>query len=69
MKEIRWQSGKEEYTKKEIEYMLESQRAMIHNDISYLLYTSSMKKGVQGEWSEEGKDIMSYLKNPRTVDI
>lgn len=33
MTEIRWQSGKEEYTVSEIEHMLQSQRAMIYNDI------------------------------------
>ena len=58
--EIRWRSGKEEYTVQEIEYMLQSQRAMIFNDVNRMLHHARTK-------SE--KEIVAYLKNPRKVEI
>lgn len=65
MTEIRWQSGKEEYTINEIEHMLQSQRAMIYNDINYLI---RQQRG-GGKRSEEEIEIMDYLKDPRKVEI
>lgn len=63
--EIRWTSGQEEYDVKEIEYMLESQRAMIYNDVNRLLHDI---KDV-GKRSDEEAQIMRYLKRPRKVEI
>ena len=63
--EIRWTSGKQEYTVEEIEYMLQSQRAMIYNDINRLIF---QQKG-SGKRSKEEIEIMDYLREPRKVNI
>ena len=63
--EIRWTSGKDEYTTSEIEHMLQSQRAMIHNDINLMLID---QKGT-GKRSNDEIKLMEYLKNPRKVEI
>jgi len=63
--EIRWTSGKEEYTVAEIEFMLQCQRAIIHNDINRLIF----KQKGSGKRSKEEIEIMDYLKDPRKVNI
>ena len=63
--EIRWTSGQEEYNVQEIEHMLDSQRAMIYNDVNGLLH--DMKDG--GKRSDDEIQIMKYLKRPRKVEI
>jgi len=63
--EIRWSSGQDEYTVSEIEYMLQSQRAMIYNDINHLI---RQQKG-SGKRSKEEIEIMDYLRDPRKVEI
>lgn len=70
MTEIRWTSGQEEYTVAEIEYMLSSQRAMIYNDLKSLLanYAHNLS-GISGVLTSEGKEVLAYLSNPRTVEI
>lgn len=58
--EIRWTSGQEEYTVSEIEHMLQSQRAMIYNDVNRMIHHTRTK-------AEE--EIVAYLKDPRKVEI
>ena len=58
--EFRWRSGKEEYTVSEIEYMLQSQRAMIYNDVNKMLHHT--RTGTE-------EVIIEYLKDPRKLEI
>ena len=49
MPEIRWEEGKELYDRDEVFYMLETQRAMIYNDVTRLLIAQAEAKGLK--WS------------------
>ena len=69
MTEIQWTSGKEEYSVADIECMIQSQRAMIHNDILHLLVNIAEGEGLRGKLTSSGSQIMAYLKHPRTVEI
>lgn len=63
--EIRWFSGKDEYSVKEIEHMPQSQRAMIYNDVNRLLCA---QRG-SGKRTKQEVELMDYLRNPRKVEI
>lgn len=68
MQEIRWTNGKEEYDREEIAYMLETQRAMILNDIKCLLIKQAENKGLKGQFTEDGlKVIEAFLKIRKVV--
>ena len=67
MSEIRWTTGQNEYSREEINYMLDSQRAMIYNDIKYLLLAQAEAKGKLGGLTKNGKEIEEALKNCRKV--
>ena len=67
MSEIRWTNGKEEYSREEINYMLETQRAMIHNDLKYILSSQAEAKGLKGKFTENGDEVIEYLNEARRV--
>ncbi len=67
MSEIRWQNGKDEYSREEINYMLETQRAMIHNDLKYILIAQAEAKGLKGKFTKNGKEIINCLNECRRV--
>lgn len=68
MPEIRWTNGKEEYSREEINYMLETQRAMILNDVKYLLIKQAESKGLKGKFTDDGLEIIdSFLKVRKVV--
>ena len=69
MSEIRWTAGKDEYTREEVGYMLETQRAMIYNDIKYLLIKQAKEAGLSGVLTKEGSEINSYLTHCREVEF
>lgn len=68
-KEIRWQNGKEEYSREIVEYMLGVQRAMIYNDIKYLLIQQAESVGLKGKFTPHGEQIMDSLRNCRKVEF
>ena len=67
MPEIRWTNGKEEYSREEINYMLETQRAMTLNDIKYLLIKQAESKGLKGRFTEDGLEIIDSFPKGRKV--
>ena len=67
MEEIRWTNGKEEYTREEVSYMLETQRAMISNDLKYLLIKQAESKGLKGKFTNEGSEIIDNVNDCRKV--
>jgi len=67
MPEIRWTNGKEEYDREEITYMLETQRAMIHNDLKNILLEQAKAKGLNGKFTKNGNEIIDYLNSSRKV--
>lgn len=67
MPEIRWTNGKEEYDREEITYMLETQRAMIHNDLKHLMIKQAESYGIKGELTAHGDEIIEYLNDSRKV--
>jgi hypothetical protein len=67
MPEIRWTNGQEEYSREEINYMLETQRAMIYNDVKYLLIAQAEAKGKRGSLTKNGEEIAKALKDCRRV--
>ena len=67
MENIRWTNGKDEYDRDEIAYMLESQRAMILNDIKYLLIRQAESKGLKGKFTDEGLEIIDSFPKVRKV--
>lgn len=67
MSEIRWEKGKEQYDRDEVFYMLETQRAMIYNDVTRLLIMQAEAKGLKGVLTDDGNEIIEYLKNSRKV--
>tara|TARA_B100001059_G_C17406634_1_gene366399 strand:+ start:272 stop:481 length:210 start_codon:yes stop_codon:yes gene_type:complete len=67
MPEIRWTNGKEEYDREEIAYMLENQRAMILNDIKYLLIKQAESKGLKGKFTDDGLEIIDSFPKVRKV--
>ena len=67
MSEIRWEKGKELYDREAVFYMLETQRAMIYNDVTRLLITQAEEKGLKGVLTDDGNEIIEYLKNSRKV--
>ena len=67
MSEIRWEKGKELYDRDEVFYMLETQRAMIYNDVIRLLIAQAEAKGLKGVLTDDGNEIIEYLKNSRKV--
>ena len=67
MAEIRWTNGKEEYTREEVNYMLETQRAMISNDLKYLLIKQAEAKGLKGKFTDEGSEIIDNVNDCRKV--
>lgn len=60
--EVRWTSGQDEYRVEEIEYMLQSQRAMIYNDINKLMQSLKVDQ-------KHVIEILLYLRKPRKVKI
>ena len=67
MAEIRWTNGKDEYTREEVNYMLETQRAMISNDLKYLLIKQAESKGLKGKFTEDGNEIIDNVNDCRKV--
>ena len=67
MSEIRWEKGKELYDRDEVFYMLETQRAMIYNDVTHLLIAQAEAKGLKGVLTDDGSEVIEYLKNSRKV--
>ena len=67
MPEIRWANGQDEYSREEINYMLETQRAMIYNDVKYLLIEQAEAKGKRGSLTKNGEEIAEALKDCRRV--
>ena len=67
MPEIRWTNGKEEYDREEIAYMLQTQRAMILNDMKYLLIRQAERKGLKGKFTDEGLEIIDSFPKVRKV--
>ena len=67
MSEIRWTNGQNEYSREEINHMLETQRAMIYNDVKYLLITQAEAKGKRGSLTKNGEEITEALKDCRRV--
>ena len=62
MENIDWQIGKEEFTREEVEKIVDTQRAMINNDIKMLLIEQSAKAGLKGKLTEVGNQIADELK-------
>lgn len=67
MTEIRWTEGKDEYSREEINYMLQTQRAIIYNDVKYLLIAQAEAKGKRGGLTKNGEEIVEALKDCRRV--
>ena len=67
MSEIRWEKGKEQYDRDEVYYMLETQRAMIYNDVIRLLIAQAEAKGLRGVLTDDGNEVIEYLWNSRKV--
>ena len=67
MAEIRWTTGKNEYIREEINYMLETQRAMIINDTKYLLIKQAEEKGLKGKFTDDGLEVINNLNDCRKV--
>lgn len=67
MKEVRWQNGKEEYSRDEVYYMLETQRAMIYNDMKDYFIKEAESKGLKGKLTQEGSDALEALVKWRRV--
>lgn len=67
MPEIQWITGKDEYSRKEINNMLQTQRAMIFNDVKYLLTLQAKDKGLKGKFTKEGNEIIDNIGNCRKV--
>lgn len=67
MSEIRWTHGKEKYDREEINSMLETQRAMIYNDVIYLLIAQAEAIGKRGSLTKNGEEIVEALKDCRRV--
>jgi len=67
-KEIQWTNGKDEYTRQEIEDMLSTQRAMMHNDVIFLINSHCKSdEGHVRDLTKKEYEIMDTLKNPRKV--
>ena len=66
MSEIKWKNGRNKYTRNEINYMLQTQRAMIHNDLKKILTEQSEKNGEE-EFTENNIEILEYLVDSRRV--
>ena len=67
MSDIRWTNGKEECTREEVSYMLESQIAMISNDLKDLLIKQAEAKGLKGKLTKEGGEIIDNVNDCRKV--
>lgn len=67
MDEIKWQNGKDQYDRSEIESMLETQRAMVLNDMKYYFIKQAENKGLKGKLTQEGNDALEALANMRKV--
>ena len=67
MAEIRWTNGQDEYTREEVNYMLETQRAMISNDLKYLLIKQAEDEGLKGKFTEKGSEIIDSVNDCRKV--
>ncbi len=65
MSEIRWTNGQEEYDREEITYMLETQRAMILNDIKYLLIKQAECKELKSRFTDDGLEIIDIIPKVR----
>ena len=65
MSEIRWQIGKDEYFREEVEHLLSTQRAMISNDVKLELIDQAEFWGFKGELTYDGKKIMKIIDNCR----
>lgn len=59
--DVCWQTGAETFTRKEVYYLLYTQRAMISNDIKNLRFNTSFPKL---EFLNS-RDVYELLKNPR----
>lgn len=67
MDEIKWQNGKDQYDRSEIESMLETQRAMVLNDMKYYFIKEAESKGLKGKLTQEGNSALDALANMRKV--
>lgn len=59
--DICWNIGSETFTRKEVAYLLHSQRAMISNDIKSLRFNTSFPKLE----FYNSRDVFEVLNNPR----
>ncbi len=64
---IRWQIGEDSYDREEIEYMLQTQRAMIHNDTLSILSQQAEEHGLKGKLTKDGSEIIKHIRNCRKV--
>ena len=69
MSEIQWINGKQEYSREEVKAMLQTQRAMIHNDLKHILISQAEKEGLKGQLTKQGNEVVEYLKNCRQVEF
>jgi len=67
MDEIQWTNGMQEYSRQEIAKMLQTQRAMIINDIKYLLIDQAERQGIKGNFTKDGTEIYKAIDNCRKV--
>ena len=67
MTEIRWTNGKEEYDRDEVYYMLETQRAMIYNDMKKYFIKEAESKGLKGKLTEDANNALEALVKWRRV--
>ena len=67
--EIQWKSGKESYTPSEIEFMLQTQRAMVYNDVNSLIQEICELRSEVGKMNEDELKIMGIIRNCRKVQI
>ena len=69
MSEIRWTTGKDEYTREEVSYMLETQRAMIYNDAARIVNANCTERKETGKPNKFEKNMLHFIKNCREVDF
>lgn len=62
---MQWTIGQEEYNRHEVEALLQTQRAMIYNDLNYSLQAIQKRKGVVGKFTDEQSQILDHVKNCR----
>lgn len=66
-KEIEWFIGQDSYNRQEVESMLQTQRAMIHNDVKMLLIEQAEAIDLKGKLTKNGNEIMKFIRNCRKV--